>query len=194
MRIYNLAILASGSGTNAENIIKSFQERAELKVQLIATNKPSAKVLERAKRFGIPTHTFTKGEMNSGELLSTLQTFEIDYVILAGFLLKIPENLLSAFPDRIINIHPSLLPKYGGKGMYGSKVHEAVIEKNETESGITIHLVNEEYDKGAFLFQKACEVLADDTPEKLANRIHALEYAHFPEIIKRYILEKAGAN
>ncbi len=194
MRKQNLAILASGSGTNAENITKAFHETPDLNVSLIATNKPSAKVLERAERLGIESRIFSKTEMDSGILLDILKDAKIDFIILAGFLLKIPANLLIAFPDRIINIHPALLPRFGGKGMYGDRVHQSVIAEGEKKSGITIHLVNEEYDKGKFLFQAECDVLPEDTPDKLAKRIHALEYVHFPVIIKQYILEKASSN
>lgn len=181
-----LAIFASGSGTNAENIVKYFQNDERVKISRIFTNRPDAFVLERAKSLEIPASVFSREEFRNPAFLEKLKN--IDYIILAGFLWLIPEYLIEAFPNKILNIHPALLPKFGGKGMYGDKVHEAVISSAESESGITIHLVNEEYDKGKILFQAKCDIETNDTPESLASKIHELEYAHFPRIIEEYIL------
>lgn len=182
-----LAILASGSGTNAEKIMEFFQDSTKAKIVLVASNKADAFVLERAKKFGVPTFTFTRKELDTGILLEKLQEENIDWVILAGFLLKIPVELIRAFPDRMVNIHPALLPKYGGKGMYGSFVHEAVKASGDTQTGITIHLVNEHYDEGKIIFQAATEVTKDDTPDSIAQKVHALEHRYFPEVIASLI-------
>ncbi len=181
----NLAILASGSGTNAENIARYFKRHSSIHVQKILSNKRNAFVHERARQLGIPSVTFTRAEFLVPTFLDELEG--IDYLILAGFLWLIPKYLVHAYPDRIINIHPALLPKYGGKGMYGAHVHQAVVANGERESGITIHLVNEEYDKGEVLFQAKCSVESDDTADTLAEKIHALEYRHFPEVIEEHI-------
>ncbi|PRY85340.1 phosphoribosylglycinamide formyltransferase [Mongoliibacter ruber] len=180
----NIAILASGSGSNAEEIVKYFADSKKGKVALIASNKKDAFVLERAKKLQIPHFTFSKSELESGELVQKLQEAKIDWVILAGFLLKIPSNLIQAFSDRIINIHPALLPKYGGKGMYGMHVHHAVKNAGDQESGITIHLVNEHYDEGKIIFQAAVPVSAEDSPEDIAAKVHKLEYKYFPNVIE----------
>lgn len=180
-----IAILASGSGSNAENIIHYFNDNEELTFPIIISNKQDAYVHERALKLKIPSFTFNKSEFEDGTVLNTLKREKIDFVILAGFLLKVPENLLKAFPDKIINIHPALLPKFGGKGMYGSHVHEAVVAAKEKESGITIHYVNENYDEGKIIFQAKCEVLPTDTPDDVANKVHALEYKYFPEVIAK---------
>lgn len=181
----NIAIFASGSGTNAENIGNHFLDHDQIQVSQILSNKKDAYVLERAKKLSIPSSTFTKSEFNDAAFLDRLQL--VDYIILAGFLWLIPEYLIKAFPNRIINIHPALLPKYGGKGMYGDHVHKAVIEAKEKESGITIHFVNEEYDKGKVLFHATCEVTETDSPDSLAQKIHALEQTHFARVIEEYI-------
>lgn len=179
-----LAILASGSGSNAEKIMEHFQGSVKAEIALIASNKAEAFVLERAKKFGVPTFTFTRKEMEAGVLLEKLQEEKIDWVILAGFLLKIPKELIRAFPNRMVNIHPALLPKYGGKGMYGHHVHEAVKAAGDTETGITIHLVNEQYDEGKIIFQAATSVTSEDTPDSIAQKVHALEHRYFPEVIE----------
>ena len=176
--------MASGSGSNAEKIMEHFQNSTKAKVALVASNKADAFVLERAKKFGVPSFTFTRKEMDAGVLLQKLQEEKIDWVILAGFLLKIPEDLIRAFPDHMVNIHPALLPKYGGKGMYGSLVHEAVKTAGDTETGITIHLVNEQYDEGKIIFQAATSVTHDDTPDTIAEKVHALEHRYYPEVIE----------
>jgi phosphoribosylglycinamide formyltransferase 1 len=184
----NLSIFASGSGSNAENIGNYFLHHSHIQVSQILSNRTDAFVLERAKKLNIPSSTFTRLEFKESGFLEKLE--KADYIILAGFLWLIPNYLIKAFPEKIINIHPALLPKYGGKGMYGDHVHKAVIDAGEKESGITIHLVNEEYDKGQILFQAKCEVTADDTPESLAKKIHELEQEHFPKAIEEYILKQ----
>jgi phosphoribosylglycinamide formyltransferase 1 len=183
-----IAIFASGSGTNAQRIIEYFSGNPEITVSLVLSNKPDAYVLERAKKLKVPyvvfdRHTFTETD----DIPDLLKKEQIDFIVLAGFLWLIPLNLIRAYPGKIINIHPALLPKYGGKGMYGERVHEAVIQSGDKESGISIHYVNEKYDEGNIIFQAKCEVLPDDTPETLAQRIHKLEYKHFPEVIEKLI-------
>lgn len=182
--MYKIAIFASGSGSNAENIANYFKDKPVAKVGLILTNKADAFVLERAKKLAIESVVFSSEQLKSGELVDLLKNKDIDFVVLAGFLLKIPENLIAAFPNKIINIHPALLPKYGGKGMYGDAVHKAVVANCEKESGITIHFVNEHYDEGAIIFQVKCTVSETDTYEDVAHKIHQLEYEHFPRVIE----------
>jgi len=180
-----LAIFASGSGTNAQRIMEYFSGSAEAEVALVLSNKPEAYVLERAKKSGIPVRVFDRKEFYESEtILQLLQDLDISLLILAGFLWMVPGNLLKAYPGRIINIHPALLPKYGGKGMYGLIVHETVIREKEKESGISIHYVNERYDEGQIIFQARCKVEESDTPETLASRIHELEYRYYPEVIR----------
>ena len=183
----NVAILASGSGSNAENIIQYFRGNKNIDFQLIISNKPEAYVHERAKKLEVPSYTFSRMDFENGKVLAFLREYRIDFIILAGFLLKVPDNLLLAYPDKIMNIHPALLPKFGGKGMYGSHVHEAVVATKEKKSGITIHYVNENYDEGQIIFQAECEILPTDTPDDVAEKVHALEYKFFPEIIERII-------
>lgn len=184
----NIAVFASGSGTNAENIFQHFEHSELARPSLLVTDNPNAGALERAQRFGIETAVFPRAEFRSGDtVLALMRERSIDYIVLAGFLSLVPSCLVKAFEGRIVNIHPALLPKYGGKGMYGHHVHEAVIANGEKESGITIHLVNERYDDGAALAQFKVEVSPDDTPDSLAAKIHKLEYAHFPEVIEREI-------
>lgn len=183
-----IAIFASGSGTNAQNIIERFLKHPEIRVELVLSNKKDAYVLERATRFNVPTRTFTRDEFYQSEkVLETLHHYRIDFIVLAGFLWLIPTCLLNEYAGRMINIHPALLPKYGGKGMYGRYVHEAVLANGEKESGISIHWVNEEYDKGDIIFQTRCPVEPDDTPESLAQRIHKLEYEYFPKVIEELL-------
>jgi phosphoribosylglycinamide formyltransferase 1 len=181
--VKRLAILASGSGSNAEKIMEYLQESNHAEIALVASNKAEAFVLERAKKFGVPSFIFSRKEMDSGVLLEKLQAEKIDWVILAGFLLKIPDELIRAFPNRMVNIHPALLPKYGGKGMYGMHVHEAVKASGDTETGITIHLVNEHYDEGKIIFQAASPLTPEDTPETIAQKVHALEHRYYPQVI-----------
>jgi phosphoribosylglycinamide formyltransferase-1 len=168
-----IAIFASGSGSNAENIANYFKDNLEVKISIILTNKANAFVLERAKKLNIKTLIFNKTQfLETDEILQVLIENEIDLIVLAGFLLQIPESLIKSFPKRIINIHPALLPKHGGKGMYGDNVHKAVVENKENESGITIHYVNENYDEGEIIFQSKCEVLPADNFEDVASKIH----------------------
>ena len=185
---YRIAILASGSGSNAEEIIKYFADHRLIKVELILSNNPRAFVLDRAKKFNIPTLVFTKEEFST-RVPEWLLEKGITHIVLAGFLWLIPPALLSAYPNKIINIHPALLPKFGGKGMYGMKVHESVKNANEIETGITIHLINEKYDEGPILYQGKCEVLTTDTPDQIADKVHNLEYACYPKTIEKWILE-----
>lgn len=180
-----IAILASGSGTNAENIIQYFKDKPSIQVALVLSNKADAFVLERVKQYGIPSVVFTKQDfVDTDCILTLLREREIDFIVLAGFLLRVPDNLLHAYMNKIINIHPSLLPKYGGKGMYGDKVHEAVVAAGENESGITIHYIDEHYDEGNIIFQAACRVLPIDTPHEVATKVHALEYKYYPSVIE----------
>lgn len=188
----NLAIFASGSGSNAKNIIEHFNVNNPdkgISVKITISNKANAYVLEQAKKLNVPSIVLSKEELteNTAKLMQILEDNSIDYIILAGYLLKIPQVLTSRYPGRIINIHPALLPAYGGKGMYGHHVHEAVIAARERVSGITIHLVDEKYDNGKILFQAKCELTEADTPETLADKIHLLEQAHFPQVIDQYI-------
>jgi formyltetrahydrofolate-dependent phosphoribosylglycinamide formyltransferase len=181
----NIAIFASGNGTNAQKIIQHFKNSSDIKVTLVVCNKPDAGVLQIAERENIPSLLIEKEKFFRGNgYVDELKEKKIDLIVLAGFLWKIPENLLAAYPQKIINIHPALLPKYGGKGMYGNSVHEAVLKSKEKESGITIHYVNEHYDEGDIILQVKCAVLDDDTLETLAQRIHALEYANYPVVIE----------
>lgn len=189
----NLVIFASGNGSNAQNIIEYFNstssEESSAKVVRVICNRTNAYVLERAAKLGVPTSVITKEELSEGPqgILEILEKDSTDLIILAGYLLKIPDEVIAGYRGRIINIHPSLLPAYGGKGMYGNRVHEAVIAAGERVSGITIHLVDENYDSGKILFQAECPLLENDTLETLAGRIHELEYTHFPHIIEEYI-------
>ena len=182
-----IVIFASGSGTNAENIIKYFKNSAVATVVLVLTNNQHAKVLERAKRFNIKSLHFNKKDIIESETVLNLLKKEADFIILAGFLWRVPSKIVKAFPNKIINIHPALLPKYGGKGMYGMNVHKSVVENNEEKTGITIHFVNENYDEGAIIFQKDVKVESNDTPEMVANKVHELEYKYFPKIIEQVI-------
>ena len=178
-----IVLFASGSGSNVEIIIKYFSNSCEFEFPFIISNRPEAYVHERAKNLMIPSYVFKKDEFENGTVLKFLQEREIDLIVLAGFLLKIPVNILDEYPDRIINIHPALLPKFGGKGMYGSRVHEAVVASGEKETGITIHFVNENYDEGRIIFQAKCPVFPEDSPDDVAAKVHALEYEHFPRVV-----------
>lgn len=185
----NIVIFASGSGSNAEALVKYFLNSDEVNVSAIFSNKANAYVLERAKNLSVASEVFKKTDFTSEVFLEKLKEYNADFIVLAGFLWKLPDYLVHSYSDKIINIHPSLLPKYGGKGMYGSFVHEAVIQNEETESGITIHLVNEHYDEGRVLFQATCDVTKEETPDSLAAKIHQLEHKHFPEVVHQYIKE-----
>jgi phosphoribosylglycinamide formyltransferase 1 len=185
-----IAVFASGSGSNAQKIIEYFQEKPLAKVEIILSNNKNAFVLERAKKFGIETFTFDREQFyHSSEVLDLIRNRQIDLIVLAGFLWLVPGNLLQNYPNRIINIHPALLPKFGGKGMYGMKVHEAVVANREPYSGITIHYINERYDEGDVIFQAKCKVEPTDDAEAVAQKVHALEYEYFPKEIEK-VLEK----
>ncbi|MGY6557685.1 MAG: phosphoribosylglycinamide formyltransferase [Nitritalea sp.] len=188
-----IAILASGNGSNAENIARHFKNHPHIQVALFASNKADAFVLKRAEQLAIEALAFRKSDLQSGKLLEELQKREIDWVILAGFLLQIPSHLIAAFPDRMLNIHPALLPTYGGKGMYGQHVHEAVKAAKESHTGITIHLVNAAYDEGKIIFQAGVALSPEDTPDTIAEKVHALEYRYFPEVIERQVLGSAAS-
>ena len=184
----HLTIFASGAGSNAQQIINYFRNSGLAKVELIICNKPGAGVISIAEKEEIPVLLIEKERFFRGDgYVSELQKAKTDLVILAGFLWKIPQTLIDAYPRRIINIHPALLPKYGGKGMYGQYVHEAILNAGEMESGITIHYVDEHYDNGDIIFQTACPVLDGDTPEDLAHRIHQLEHLHYPIVIEELL-------
>lgn len=186
----NIAIFASGSGTNAENIIRYFEENDLIGVSLVLSNRSDAYVLERANRLQVPSEVFLKEDWVSGErILALLREYRIDFIVLAGFLLRVPELILHAYPNKIINIHPALLPKYGGKGMYGDRVHEAVVAAGDRESGITIHYINEHYDEGDTIFQAKCVVLPEDNYKDVAEKVHSLEYKHYPLLIEKVVLE-----
>ncbi len=183
-----MAIFASGTGTNAEKIIRYFKEHSSVKVALVASNKPEAGVLSIAHKMEIPVLLLEKEPFFNGDgYTGILQNQGINFIVLAGFLWKIPETLITAYPGKIINIHPALLPNYGGKGMYGSKVHEAVIAAGDKESGITIHYVNEHFDEGEPIFQARCPIEEGETADSLAKKIHQLEHAHFPRIIEQLL-------
>lgn len=182
----NIAILASGSGSNAENIIRYFQKNNSINVVLVVSNKKDAYVLERARVLGVEAVYFPKSEWEEADnVCNTLRRHGVHFIVLAGFLLKIPGLLLRNYPGGIVNIHPALLPKYGGKGMYGDKVHEAVVAAGEEKTGITIHYVNEFYDEGEVIFQAECPVLPSDLPQDVAAKVHLLEYEHYPRIIEK---------
>lgn len=183
-----IAILASGSGTNAEQIALHFAESSDIRVTLILTNNPSAGVIDRAARLGIPCAVFSRAEFkDENGVLKTLRSNSVDFLILAGFLWLVPPHLVHAYRGRMLNIHPALLPAFGGKGCYGMHVHRAVIDSGAIMSGITVHEVNERFDEGDIVFQAACHVAADDTPERLAEKIHELEYRYFPTVIRKFI-------
>jgi phosphoribosylglycinamide formyltransferase-1 len=182
-----IVVFASGSGTNAENIIKYFSATKTGVVTNVFTNNANAKVIERAKNHQVPTEIFSKQDLYEGKVLHDIDKIQPDLIVLAGFLLKFPQNIIEAYPGKIINIHPALLPKYGGKGMYGMHIHKSVVENNEKETGITIHYVNENYDEGNIIFQQKVELTENDTPEDVASKIHELEQKYFPEVIERLL-------
>lgn len=184
----NIAIFASGSGTNAENMVQYFSKSENIKVAVVLSNNRNAGVHARMDKLGVPSYTFSKEEFAAGgPILACLASYKVDLIVLAGFLNKISAPLLKAYPGKIVNIHPALLPKYGGKGMYGMHVHEAVVSAGETESGITIHLIDEQYDAGTSLFQARCPLLPTDTPEDVAAKVHTLEYRYYPEVVERLL-------
>ena len=184
-----IAVFASGSGSNAENIANYFKDAENLNIECIYSNRADAYVLERAKKLNIPSRVFTRDEFySSNVIVNELIELKIDLIVLAGFLWLIPENLVSNFT--IINIHPALLPKYGGKGMYGDRVHQAVVDNGEKESGITIHYVDANYDEGSIIAQAKCEVLPTDAADDVAAKVHALEYEYFPKVIEEILFKK----
>ncbi|AMA48163.1 MULTISPECIES: phosphoribosylglycinamide formyltransferase [Flavobacterium] len=182
-----IAIFASGSGSNAEKIILYFKNSSKINVVQVYSNNPKAKVLDRAKNHKIPTSIFTKEELNTGFVLKELKELKPDLIVLAGFLLKFPENIINAYPNQVINIHPALLPKYGGKGMYGMNVHEAVLKNKEKETGITIHYVNEHYDEGAIIAQYSTNIENYENAEKIAMAVHLLEHTYFSVEIEKLL-------
>lgn len=187
----NIAIFASGNGSNAEAVVRYFANNKNVCVKCVLTNKQNAMVHQRMRNLGIPSYTFTKEEWTAADRILELLHYEnIHLIVLAGFLAKIEQSILSSFSGKIVNIHPSLLPKYGGKGMWGHHIHEAVIAAGEKQSGITIHYIDENIDGGEIIFQTQCEVLPNDTPETLANRIHILEHTHYPKIIEQIVNEQ----
>ncbi len=190
MHHYKLAIFASGSGSNAEQIIKYFSGHPQVQVIAVFTNKPKAGVIARAEKLGVPVVVFDRSQLyDQGAVLQELQHRGIDAVILAGFLWLVPGNIIEQYPHKMLNIHPALLPKYGGAGMYGMHVHRAVLAAGEKESGITIHEVNEEFDKGKIVFQATCAIEAQETPDSLVQKVHDLEHLHYPRVIEEWLLQ-----
>lgn len=183
--VSKIIILASGGGTNAENIVRYFQQKPHIQVESVWCNKKTAFVFERMDQLGVPCHWFDASKEDI--LVHSMSSSKPDLIVLAGYLKKIPPRLVQLFPQRIVNIHPALLPKYGGKGMYGMHVHRAVKENNELFSGITIHFVNEHYDEGGIIFQDSVAITRDDQPEQIAQKVQALEYAHFPRVIEKLL-------
>ncbi len=187
----NIAILASGSGTNAENIIRYFKDHNKINVNLLISNKENAKALTRAKKHNIPVEVIPNKQWeNPDNTLPIFKKYNIDFIVLAGFLILVPPWLIKVYNNKTINIHPALLPEFGGKGMFGKKVHEAVINKEKEESGITIHYVNENYDEGDIIFQARCKVPEDHSPDSLAEKVHQLEYEFYPKVIEGIIMNK----
>ncbi len=183
-----IAIFASGSGSNAQKIMEHFKRSAEAEVVLVLTNNAQAYVLQRADNFEIPSHIFNRQEFyETDDVIRILKNLQVDLIVLAGFLWLVPQSLLAAFPNKIINLHPALLPKYGGKGMYGDHVHKAVLAEGDDESGITIHFVSEHYDEGAVIFQATTPVTETDTALDVAAKVHELEYEHFPKVIEKLL-------
>ncbi|MDR6969019.1 phosphoribosylglycinamide formyltransferase-1 [Flavobacterium arsenatis] len=183
----NILIFASGSGTNAENIILHFNKTKTAKVVAVFSNNPNAKVLERAKNLNVEHFVFSKEELSSEIVLNKVNEFQPDLIVLAGFLWKFPQNIIEAYPNKIINIHPALLPKYGGKGMYGMHVHKAILENKEPETGITIHYVNEHYDEGEFIAQEKVSITDCLSAEEIAAKVHELEQEYFPQVIEKLL-------
>ena len=185
--VKRIIFFASGSGTNVENIIKYFHDNKAVEITLILTNNPNAGVIRRAEKLMKPLMLFSKRELLDQSLLRKIITINPDLIILAGFLLKIPKEFVKTFPKRIINIHPALLPKFGGKGMYGNRVHKSVKDAGEQITGITIHLVNEYFDQGEIIFQASVEVASQDSVEEIANKVHKLEYTYYPKLINKFL-------
>lgn len=188
MKTFRIAIFSSGNGTNAEAIMRFFQHHRIIAVVMLLSNNAQAQALQRAGKFGVETKTFNRTQFReSDEVLHWLAEKNVTHIVLAGFMWLVPDSLTKKYPEKIVNIHPALLPKFAGKGMYGMFVHEAVKAAGETETGITIHEVNEHYDEGKILFQASCAITATDTPEIIADKVHQLEYAHYPRVIERWI-------
>lgn len=190
MLLKTIAVFASGSGTNAEKIISYFNDVEHIKVSSVYTNNPNAGVIKRAASLGVTTRVFERNVFESDVLKELQREESLSMIVLAGFLWKIPSSFIDSFPNKIINIHPALLPKYGGKGMYGNHVFQAIVDNNEQETGITIHYVNEHYDEGAIIFQAKTTVLATDTATEVAKKTHRLEHMHFPQQIHQLLLNK----
>ena len=187
LHMKKILLFASGTGSNVENIIHHFKNHQDIIVVGVLTNNPNAKVLDKAKNHNIPTLIFGREQLTNGFVLDKIAELKPDLIVLAGFLWKMPEAIVNAYPNKIINIHPALLPKYGGKGMYGIKVHQTVLENKEKETGITIHYVNEHYDEGEFIFQQKVTIEDCKTPEEVADKIHELEHKYFPIIIEKIL-------
>jgi phosphoribosylglycinamide formyltransferase-1 len=184
----NIAIFGSGSGTNAENIIRYFAKSDTIRVAVVLSNKKEAGIHARANNLGVPSFSFSLAEFREGVLiLEKMAEYQVDFIVLAGFLPLVSPVIIDAFPNSIINIHPALLPKFGGKGMYGAHVHEAVVAAKETQTGISIHYVNERYDEGTVIFQAVCPVLPEDTAEDVEKKVHALEHEYFPQVIEQLL-------
>lgn len=184
-----IILFASGSGTNVENIVRYFQHNSRLEIAMVFTNNPNAGVIDRISSTKIPVTIFEKNQLTDGFLLNQIQLLNPDLIVLAGFLLKIPPDFTQIFSNKIINIHPSLLPKHGGKGMYGERVHQSVKDDGDTETGISVHFVNEHYDEGAIIFQAQVSVDKKDTVQDIADKVHQLEYKHYPEVIQNLLFE-----
>ncbi len=182
-----IAVFASGNGTNTENIINYFEDSEIARVSIVFCNRKNAGVVDRSHTLGIRCVVFSPAELEDGTVLAKLKELKIDFIVLAGFLAKIPASILDEFPERVVNLHPALLPDYGGEGMYGMHVHRAVVENEEEETGITIHYVNEEFDEGEIIFQEVVEVDFEDTPEDVQYKVQQLEHQHYPEVIEYLI-------
>ncbi|GAB2546570.1 phosphoribosylglycinamide formyltransferase [Rufibacter soli] len=183
----NIVIFASGSGSNAQRLLEHFEHHPHIQIVALFSNNPDAYALQRAQKFGVPTAVFDRPMLKSGEVQQQVETYRPDLIVLAGFLWLLPAAFVQAFPNKIINIHPALLPKFGGKGMHGQHVHQAVLEANEVETGITIHYVNEHYDEGAPIFQDRCPVEPQDTAETIAARVLTLEHQHLPRVVEELL-------
>ncbi|WP_181305990.1 phosphoribosylglycinamide formyltransferase [Rufibacter sp. XAAS-G3-1] len=188
----NIVIFASGSGSNAQRLLEQFEHHPQIQVAALFSNNPEAFALQRAQNYGVPTAVFDRAALRSGEVQAQVEAYNPDLIVLAGFLWLLPAAFVQAFPHKIINIHPSLLPKFGGKGMHGQHVHQAVINAQEAETGITIHFVNEHYDEGAPIYQERCRVQPDDTCETLAARVLTLEHRHLPRVVEELL--SSGQN
>jgi phosphoribosylglycinamide formyltransferase-1 len=184
-----IAIFGSGAGTNAGNILKHFEESEVARVHLVLTNNKNAGINDRARNYGVPMVVFNRAQLESGEVLERLKGHKIDFIVLAGFLWKIPDNIIDSYENRILNIHPALLPDYGGEGMYGMNVHIEVVENEEEETGISIHYVNSEYDEGEIVFQDTVEIDPDDSPEDVAGKVQELEHRHYSSVIEWVITD-----